>query len=83
MVLNALTRVYSLSKGSFACVLMIAGLGLLGFRDSHGIKPLVYGERHNLDGSIDYMFSSESVALDKLDFKKIRDVEPGEVFFQS
>jgi amidophosphoribosyltransferase len=76
-IFNALSKIYELCHGSFACVMMISGLGLVGFRDAHGIKPLVYGERHNSDGSIDYMFGSESVALNKLDFKNIRDVEPG------
>ncbi|KAH8586612.1 amidophosphoribosyltransferase [Bisporella sp. PMI_857] len=78
VISNALAKIYELSEGSFACAMMISGLGLLGFRDSHGIKPLVYGERQNADGSIDYMLSSESIALNKLDFKNIRDVQPGE-----
>jgi amidophosphoribosyltransferase len=79
IISNALAKIYELAEGSFACVMMVAGLGLLGFRDAHGIKPLVYGERQNADGSIDYMLASESVALNKLDFRNIRDVEPGEL----
>ncbi|KAH6681485.1 phosphoribosyltransferase-like protein [Halenospora varia] len=75
---NALAKIYELTEGSFACVMMISGVALLGFRDSHGIKPLVYGERQNADGSIDYMLASESVALNKLDFRNICDIEPGE-----
>ncbi|KAH8810631.1 amidophosphoribosyltransferase [Xylogone sp. PMI_703] len=77
-IFDALAELYALCEGSFACIMMISGLGLVGFRDAHGIKPLVYGERENADGSIDYMFSSESVALNKLDFTNIRDVEPGQ-----
>jgi amidophosphoribosyltransferase len=76
-IFDALAKLYTLSEGSFACIMMISGLGLVGFRDAHGIKPLVYGERENADGSIDYMFSSESVALNKLDFMNVRDVDPG------
>jgi len=79
IISNALAKIYELVEGSFSCVIMVSGLGLLGFRDSHGIKPLVYGERQNADGSIDYMLASESVVLNKLDFRNIRDIEPGKL----
>lgn len=79
MIISALEDVYRYCKGSFACIAMLAKKVLVGFRDSHGIKPLVYGERRNADGSHDYMFASESVALDKLGFVNIRDVRPGKL----
>ena len=78
-IISALEDVYRYCKGSFACIAMLAKKVLVGFRDSHGIKPLVYGERRNADGSHDYMFASESVALEKLGFVNIRDVRPGEL----
>jgi len=65
------------AKGGYAVVAMVLGLGLVAFRDPHGIRPLVLGKRHNAAGD-EYMLASESVALDLLGFERVRDVEPGE-----
>lgn len=72
----ALSKVYQRLIGSYAVVSVIANKGLLAFRDKNGIKPLVMGH----DGS-SYCFASESVALDLLGYKKMRDVLPGEAIF--
>jgi len=65
------------ARGGYAVVAMVLGLGLVAFRDPHGIRPLVLGRRAHADGD-EYMLASESVALDILGFERMRDVEPGE-----
>ncbi|TIC18292.1 hypothetical protein E3Q15_00170 [Wallemia mellicola] len=79
-------------KGAYACVAMIAGFGIVAFRDPNGIRPLGYGVRaagEPVNGIIspqgdkqktglDYVFSSESVVSDALGFSDWVDVKPGE-----
>lgn len=79
-IFAAVTGVHSRCKGAYAVVAMIAGYGLLAFRDPHGIRPLVFGAVESELGT-EYLIASESVALDTLGFKLIRDIAPGEAIF--
>jgi amidophosphoribosyltransferase len=79
-VFQAVSGVHRRCRGAYAVVIMIAGFGILGFRDPHGIRPIVFGERKTEKGS-EFMIASESVALDVLGFELIRDIEPGEAVF--
>ncbi|MGJ0429368.1 amidophosphoribosyltransferase [Methylobacter sp.] len=79
-VFAAVSGVHRRCRGAYAVVIMIAGFGVLGFRDPHGIRPVVFGERQSDQGS-EFMIASESVALDVLGFDLIRDLEPGEAVF--
>jgi amidophosphoribosyltransferase len=64
-------------KGAYAVVAMIAGHGMLAFRDPHGIRPLIVG-RADTEKGVEFLVASESVTLDTLNFKVMRDVAPGE-----
>lgn len=77
-VFHALEGVYRLCRGGYACVGMLAGFALFGFRDPNGIRPLLFGERKNSDGTKDYMLASESVVLKAHNFTTYRDLLPGE-----
>ncbi len=79
-IFAAVSGVHRRCKGAYAVVAMIAGYGLLAFRDPHGIRPLVVGSNQT-DGGVEYLVASESVALDTLGFKFLRDIEPGEAVF--
>ncbi|MEE7625079.1 amidophosphoribosyltransferase [Methylobacter sp. Wu8] len=79
-VFQAVSGVHRRCRGAYAVVIMIAGFGILGFRDPNGIRPIVFGERKSEQGS-EFMIASESVALDVLGFDLIRDLEPGEAVF--
>jgi amidophosphoribosyltransferase len=79
-IFAAVSAVYRRARGGYAVVSLIVGHGLLGFRDPHGIRPLVIGKRESAQGS-EYMLASESVALDMLGFTLLRDVGPGEAVF--
>ena len=79
-IFAAVSGVHSRCRGAYAVVAMIAGYGLLAFRDSYGIRPLVVGS-HETEQGTEYLVASESVALDTLGFKFLRDIAPGEAVF--
>jgi len=79
-IFAALSAVYRRCRGGYAVVAMIIGHGVLGFRDPNGIRPLVIGRRETARGP-EFMLASESVALDMLGFKLLRDVAPGEAAY--
>ncbi len=81
-VFEAVAGVHRRCSGGYAAVALIIGYGIVGFRDPHGIRPILFGKRET-DKGTEYIIASESVALDVLGFELIRDLEPGEAVFIS
>ncbi len=76
-IFKAVAGVHTRARGGYAIVALLLGYGIVAFRDPYGIRPLVLGERDVADGK-EYAVASESVALDILGFRRLRDVAPGE-----
>ena len=76
-IFAAVANVHRRVKGAYAVVAMIAGYGVLAFRDPFGIRPALIGYNETPAGT-EYMVASESVAVDALGFRVLRDIGPGE-----
>lgn len=75
----AVSLVFEKALGSYSIVTMVAGFGLVAFRDPHGLRPLVMGSRREDSGKMSYAFASESSALSFLGYEHFEDVLPGEM----
>ena len=79
-IFAAVDGVYRRCRGGDAAVALIAGVGLVAFRDPNGIRPAVIGRREAPEGP-EYIVASESVVLDILGFELVSDIAPGECVF--
>ena len=82
-VFDAVAGVHSRVEGSYSVIAMIAGHGLLAFRDPLGIRPLVLGRRHTELHREEWIVASESLVLESGGYEIVRDVAPGEAILIS
>lgn len=80
-IFKAIQALHRRCRGGYAVIAVIAGYGIVAFRDPFGIRPLVYGVRRGAEGKPEYMMASESAVLDLLGFEVLDDVAPGEAVY--
>lgn len=80
-IFDAVDALHGRASGAYACVAEISGYGLLAFRDPLGIRPICYGVAEDEHGRTEYLVASESVALEGMGFRMVRDLAPGEAIF--
>ena len=84
-VFEAVARTHERIEGAYAVIAVIAGYGLLAFRDPFGIRPLILGRRPSTvdgaHGKDEWVVASESLVLENGDYEVVREVKPGEAVF--
>ncbi|WP_091229523.1 amidophosphoribosyltransferase [Microbacterium sp. 3J1] len=84
-IFEAVARTHERIEGAYAVIAVIAGYGLLAFRDPFGIRPLILGRRPSTvpgaEGRDEWVVTSESLVLENADYEVVREVEPGEAVF--
>lgn len=84
-IFEAVERTHERIEGAYAVIAVIAGYGLLAFRDPFGIRPLILGRRPSTvagaEGRDEWVVTSESLVLENADYEVVREVEPGEAIF--
>jgi amidophosphoribosyltransferase len=80
-IFASVARLHERVQGSYAAMALIAGQGLLAFRDPYGIRPLTIGRRPGEQGGVEWAVASESLLHESGGYEAVRDVAPGEAVF--
>ena len=72
-IFTVIDFLHEILEGSYCLIIVIKGYGMIVVRDKYGIRPLIIGKKQD-----NYIVSSESVALNMLDYEITRDLKPGE-----
>ena len=72
-IFRALKNVFKRCSGGYAVIMLIAGVGIVAFRDPKGIRPMAIGSNKK-----SYMIASESSALTSMGYRVLEDVLPGQ-----
>ncbi len=80
-VFDAISTLHERVEGSYAAIALIAGQGLLAFRDPFGIRPLILGKRTSGLVGTEWVVASESLVLESGGYEVVRDVAPGEAIY--
>jgi amidophosphoribosyltransferase len=78
---DAIASLHKRVEGSYAAIALIAGHGLLAFRDPFGIRPLILGRRSQGLVGDEWIVASESLVLEAGGYEVVRDIAPGEAVF--
>ncbi|KRO39552.1 MAG: amidophosphoribosyltransferase [Microbacteriaceae bacterium BACL25 MAG-120322-bin65] len=79
----AISTLHKRVEGSYAAIALIAGHGVLAFRDPFGIRPLILGKRQTGLVGEEWIVASESLVLEASGYEIVHDVAPGEAIFIS
>ncbi len=75
-VFEAVEMTKSRIQGAYSVLVLIDRIGLVAFRDPHGIRPLALGKKKGEEEA--YAFASEDIAFAPIGFEGVRDVANGE-----
>lgn len=79
-IAKAVQSVFSRARGAYSVATIIAGHGLIAFRDPHAIRPAILGVKKGVPHN-EYIVASEKIAIDILGFEMERDLKPGELIY--
>lgn len=82
-IFNAVSALHKRVRGAYGVVALIAGYGLVAFRDPHGIRPLAIAKQQGENGQTAYAVASESVVFNSMGYYQTRDIAPGEAVYIS